>query len=197
MSTTVKTVILKAKIAGALQEVFVNTGIDNVLLTENGVEKTLTTKLAEIVASIDEKAGSEAMTAAVKTAIDELVDGAPEALNTLKELADKATENSDLLADLKEISTGKVDKVDGMSLVADTLVATLNSLDFTALAQVTTDNVAKWGAAQANVIEGLTVNGVAVPMDGKTANITTNTTHVSVSEPTGMTDGDLWLQIVE
>ncbi len=197
MSTTTKTIILKAKIAGVLQEVFVNTGIDNVLLTEDGTQKTLSAKLAEILSAIEGKANAAEIKAEVTTELQKLVGAAPEALDTLEELAAKALENADLLADLKEISTGKVDKEAGKSLIADTLVASLGALDFTALAGINATKIAAWDKGQANVIEGLTVNGVAVPLDGKTANITTNQTHVSVSEPVNMTDGDLWLQITE
>lgn len=48
--------------------------------------------------------------------ISALVDGAPEAMNTLKELADAISENSDLMTALNSAIGGKVDKVSGKGL---------------------------------------------------------------------------------
>lgn len=50
------------------------------------------------------------------TQIDNLVNGAPEAMDTLKELADAIAANSDLMDALNAAIGNKVDKVDGMGL---------------------------------------------------------------------------------
>lgn len=194
MSTAVQKALFKAKINDEIKQLFATIEAENVIVTDGGVKKALSTKLSEIIAEVATKATDEDVTTAVKAAIDALVGGAPEALDTLKELADKATENSDLLTDLKAISTDKVDKAEGMSLIADTLVVSLNTLNFTVLAGVTAEKVALWDNAQENVVEGVSVNGVAATMNGKTAEITVPVVHISESEPANIKNGELWIQ---
>ncbi len=194
MSTATQNAIFNAMIDGEVKKLFATIGADDVIITEGGGETTLTAKIAEIIAEVATKATPETVATSVKTAIDDLVGGAPEALDTLKELADKATENSDLLTDLKAISTDKVDKAEGMSLIADTLVVSLNTLNFTVLAGVTAEKVALWDNAQENVVEGVSVNGVAATMNGKTAEITVPVVHISESEPANIKNGELWIQ---
>ncbi len=53
------------------------------------------------------------------TQINNLVNGAPEAMDTLKELADAIAANSDIMTALQSAISGKVDKVSGMSMVSD------------------------------------------------------------------------------
>lgn len=48
--------------------------------------------------------------------INNLVNGAPEAMDTLKELADAIAENSDLMDALNAAIGNKIDKIDGMGL---------------------------------------------------------------------------------
>ena len=48
--------------------------------------------------------------------INELIGGASDSYNTLKELQDAFTENKDLIANLNELASKKVDKVDGKGL---------------------------------------------------------------------------------
>lgn len=59
--------------------------------------------------------------------VNSLVNGAPEAMDTLKELADAIEENSDIMTALQEAIGNKVDKVAGKSLVSDTEKATWNA----------------------------------------------------------------------
>lgn len=61
------------------------------------------------------------------TKISELVNGAPEAMDTLKELADAIAENSDIMTALNAAIGNKVDAVDGMSLVSDAEKTAWNS----------------------------------------------------------------------
>ncbi|MGN0107134.1 MAG: hypothetical protein ACI4A5_05515, partial [Hominilimicola sp.] len=57
------------------------------------------------------------------TEINNLINGAPEAMDTLKELADAIEENSDLMEVLNAAIGNKVDKVDGMGLSSNDYTA--------------------------------------------------------------------------
>lgn len=49
MATNVKNAIAKALINGVVTDLFLKTGVENVVITENGSEKTLADKLTESV----------------------------------------------------------------------------------------------------------------------------------------------------
>lgn len=58
----VKNAILKALIEGEITDLMVKTGVENVVLMDGDTEKTLATKLAEIIAALNEKATTAALT---------------------------------------------------------------------------------------------------------------------------------------
>lgn len=76
----------------------------------------MTAKLAEIITSVSTKTTSAEVTTIVNTAIDNLVNGAPAALDTLKELADAIDANSSVVDALNAAIGNKVDKIDGKGL---------------------------------------------------------------------------------
>ncbi len=180
---------LTAMVGEELKRLFPDTKAGNVQFTDKegnltDLETVMTTIVAELELTATTEDMGTAIETAVTTAMDKLVDGAPEALDTLKELAEKATENSDLLADLKEISTGKVDKEDGKVLIASTLLAVLETID--------SGKIAAWDKAQANVMEEVKVNGVAQAIDAnKAVDLTIPEITVSGTVPTNMKNGDL------
>lgn len=59
--------------------------------------------------------------------VNSLVNGAPEAMDTLKELADAIEENKDIMDALNSAISNKVDKAAGKSLVSDAEKATWNA----------------------------------------------------------------------
>lgn len=84
----------------------------------DGVATGLYKKIAD-----GDKATLEAAKQHAETKIAELVDSAPEAMNTLKELADAITEHEGVydayVAQVAEQMAGKVDKVEGSRLITD------------------------------------------------------------------------------
>lgn len=56
MATNVKNAIAKALINGVVTDLFLKTGVENVVITENGSEKTLADKLTEIITALNGKA---------------------------------------------------------------------------------------------------------------------------------------------
>ena len=89
-----------------------------------------------------DKATLEAAKQHAETKIAELVDSAPEAMNTLKELADAITQHEGVydayVAQVAKQMEGKVDKVDGSRLITDTEAA-----QYAAKADVSQVNSAK------------------------------------------------------
>lgn len=116
LSTNDFTDELKEKLDG-IQEGAKNIVVDSTLdiTSENPVQnKAITTKIEEMELGISES--ESAQKTYTDTKIAELVGGAPEMLDTLKEIADAIQENETVIETLDVMVGGKVDKVEGMGL---------------------------------------------------------------------------------
>ena len=132
-----------------LNDYYKSTDVDNLLsnkvdtttLTTNYYNKTQTDDL------LDTKASTSSVTNAITeskgytdTKISELIGGAPETLNTLKEIADAFAEDQEVLDALETAIGNKVDKVAGKGLSSNdytdtekTKLASLSNYDDTAI----------------------------------------------------------------
>lgn len=195
---SIQNIILKKKIAGVLTTVYPETVANQVYFTkENGDVVSMSVALADILSAIAGLSTSDEVTAAIDARFNQLVDGAPEALDTLKEVADALAKNDDVVEALNTAIGNKVTAEDGKGLVEDVLVEALKELDTAALKVITTEKTAKWDLGEANVIEGVTLNGVDTPLVNKKAVLTTARVLVSTEVPADMTDEDILFQIVE
>lgn len=197
MGTTIENAIFKAKVNGELKEIFFNTGIDNVIIFEDDKEILLSQKLAEIVTSIENTMTIDAVETKISDAISNIVDSAPESLDTLRELADVITENAEIMDTLNSAISDKVSVEDGKELISSTLLDTLNALDFDALAGIDIDKLAGLEKADENVIETISVNGKTLDITDKAVDISVPTITIGIDEPSNLVDGDLYLQIIE
>lgn len=168
---------------------------------------------------------TDAMNSAISTAIDALIDGAPETYNTLKEIADYISSHEEVVDALNAAIGAKADKT-----TVDAIQATVNALgdlatksvvsesDLDAALQEKVNAAAEGNHYHSNkalldtytqteedladavskkhshtnmtVLEGITADNVSA-WNGK-SNI-----YYSATEPSSLTDSDLWVQIVE
>ena len=154
----VKDAILKALMEDILVDLFVRTGVENVILKDGGEEKTLAVKLTEIIRALNDKATvaalasgleekaekthehaitditglsselngrptSAEMNVAISTAINNLIDGAPAAYDTLKEIADYLGTHENEYTALTSAVGSKLDKS-----VYEAFIETIGSL---------------------------------------------------------------------
>lgn len=218
MSTPAKKAILKALIAGVITELMVKTDTENVYLDDGS---TLAAKLAEIIVNLDGKAASThahaqsditgltdalserptttAMNTAISNAITELINGAPETYDTLKEIADFISEHADIEQSLNSAIGQKADKT-----TVDAIQATVNALGSLATKSAVSEtdldaalqekvNAASEGNHSHNnktVLDGITATHVAA-WDAKSK------VYIATSQPSGLTSNDLFMQIVE
>lgn len=107
-SEKMKMVIFQDEVNGVLTDLMARSHVDNVIFEEGGKQIALSTKLAEIIATIAAKADSTAVTADIKAANDALYnkimgitaeDGATvnEAYDTLKEVAEYLTAHGEVV----------------------------------------------------------------------------------------------------
>lgn len=233
--STAKNAILKAKVEGIIYEILVKTGSDNVFLSDG---TTLTAKLASIASDIAGKAAAshthaisevtglqdtlntlattEAMNSAINTAISNLIGGAPETYDTLKEIADYIAAHEDVVTALNaaigaKLSTedfntwkatlgslaykskvAEADLDDALKAKVDTAHSHANKalLDtYTQTEADLADAVTKKHAhANKTVLDGITAEKVSA-WDGKSRVL------FSATEPADLTEQDLWVHI--
>lgn len=225
MSNVAQKAILTAKINGVLKDLMVKTSADQVFIDDS---TTLEAKLTELVNALDGKAAAshthaqadvtgledaltarpttEAMNTAISTAISDLIGGAPETYNTLKEIADYIDAHQDVVDALNASIGSKADAsvvatlqgtVTAIKTVTDSLGA-LATKDSVAESDLDEALKAKINAAA----EGNHSHDNKTVLDGITADLVTawngkSAIYYSATQPIGLAEGDLWVQLID
>lgn len=204
---SVKKAILKTKLQAEIVELMVKSQVDNIYLDDGST--TLAAKLAEMVASINEKAKKTEVTSEISTAVSAAISGliadAPETYDTLKEIADYISQNETAMDALNAAIGNKVDKVQGKQLsTEDFTTAYKGMLDglgtLASKSQVTEADLDAAlaekvnAAAQGNhshsnktVLDSITQAKVTA-WDGKSK------IYVQDTQPETLAEGELWIQ---
>ena len=204
----VKKAILQMYIEDALTDIMPKSTTDRVVMTENGAEVTLATKLSAILADVALKANKTDVTAEISAAIDALIDGAPSTYDTLKEISAYIATDKSATEALNAAIGNKVDKVSGKGLstndLTDALKAKIDGLGSLASKSSVSENdldaalKEKVNAAS----EGNHSHNNKTVLDGITAAKVLKWDNAPViyaqaSAPSNMTANDLLLKIVE
>lgn len=218
----IKSAIMKAKLEGILYEILVKTNCDNVVFNKEGTEVTLTSYLAEIMATIATLDTTAAREAAVTALKQEMLGDTPvEAYNTFTELAAYIEEHKDVataltaaigekadasaltdaVARIAALETKKVAEADLDTALAEKVNAAAEGnhshSNKTVLDGITEEKVTGWDDAATKAHEHTNKD----VLDGITAEQVANwdktKVYVQAEEPSDMADGDIWLQIVE
>jgi len=159
MATT-KAILTSIKVEGEIRELIARSNGENVTVTYNGKEQTLSSALTEIFTAVNSAITEDNVQSLITNEVAKLVNGAPEAGDTLKELFDLITSNKEAADLLTSAISGKVDKVEGKGLSTEDFTTALKER-LEALPEITTADVEKW-----NGTRGVRV-GAAVPDDLK------------------------------
>lgn len=192
--------ILKAIINGTLTELLVKTSAEQVYLNDT---LTLATKLTEMVAAINERAKTTDMNTAIETAVNALReevfgDAVNEALNNFTEFAQYVAEHGEI-ADAMAAAIG--DKADKKTVEAlDAAIKALGSLaskntvsesDLDAALKEKVNAAAEGNHSHANKAVLDTITSDNINAWNAKANI-----YKSATQPAGMTEHDLWIQLI-
>lgn len=194
MATT-KALLKKIKIEGVLQDLFTQAQGDDVSVTYNSKSLTLTQALAEILTSITSLPTSDNVDTKISTAISNLIGGAPETYDTLKEIADYIGSHQEVVDALNAAIGNKVDKEEGKGLSAEDFTTALkNKLE--SLPEITASDVESWNNKASTAVATTEANGLMsstdkVRLDGIRGVV------VGTSAPGTMLDGEVFVQIVE
>lgn len=225
MSNVAQKAILTAKIDGVLKDLMVKTSADQVFIDDS---TTLAAKLTELVEALDGKAAAththtqadvtglddaltarpttEAMNAAISTAISGLINGAPETYDTLKEIADYIDAHQDVV-DALNASIGSKADASVVATLQETVKAIKTVTDGLG-ALATKDSVAESDLDEAlkakinAAAEGNHSHDNKTVLDGITADLVTawngkSAIYYSATQPIGLAEGDLWVQLID
>lgn len=224
MANSVKNAILTAKISGLLYDLMVKTNAEMVYLDDNTI---LAEKLSELITALNGKAPSshthttaqvtgldsalsarpttEAMNSAISAAISQLIGGAPETYDTLKEIADYIASHEDVVTALNQAIGAKADKstVETLSATVASIKAVTDALGVLAskdkVAETDLDdalktkinNVSSQNHSHDNksVLDSITSEKVS-SWDGKSK------IYYSSAQPVDLAEGDLWVHLI-
>ncbi len=189
-----KYVLSGIKINNELADIIARSDGENVTVTYNGAEKTLSAALAEIMTSITSLPDDTNIDAKINAAVDALISGTPETYDTLKEIANYIIEHEDVVTTLNDAIGSKVDKVEGKGLSAEDFTSALKAkLD--SMPAITAADVEKWnGKADSSVATassaGLMSAADKVRLDGIRG------VRYGTEAPSDMADGEMFVHIV-
>lgn len=191
---TTKYILEQIKIEGALKELLVKSNAENVAVTYNGAETTLAAALASIYQSLTNLPTAEGVDSKISAALGSLVNGAPEAGDTLKELFDLISSNTEAMALLNAAIGGKVDKVEGKGLSTEDFTTALkNKLD--AMEGVTAEEKAAWNDKADKTKASATADGLMSKED-KARLDGLRGVRYGATPPDDMQDGELFVRVV-
>lgn len=134
-----KYILSQIKLEGELHDLITKSDAENVSVQYNGKDMTLAAALAEIFAGISSIPTTENVDEKISSAINGLIDGAPETYDTLKEIADYIVAHKDAADALNAAIGNKVNKEEGKGLSTE---------DFTTLLKEKLDNMPEITAEQ-------------------------------------------------
>ena len=208
-----------AKAKGRLQNLIAKTDGDNTTVVYNGTEQPLTSALAAILASISALPTGSDVDTKISTAISDLIGGAPETYDTLKEIADYISEhqdvvdtlnaaigqkasNTDLTAAVARIAALEAKKVAEADLdtalakkISDASAANHNHSNKTVLDSITAEKVAAWDGKAENTEATASAAGLMSAAD-KSRLDGLRGVRYGTTAPDDMQDGELFIRVV-
>lgn len=194
MPTTTQQILESIRIEGVVKELIAKSNGENVTVTYNGAETTLAAALASIYQSITNLPTAEGVDTKISAAIDSLVDDAPEAYNTLKEIADYISAHKEVSDALTAAIGGKVDKVEGKGLSTEDFTTALKT-KLENMESVTAAEKAAWNAKADKTKASAAADGLMAKED-KARLDGLRGVRYGATPPDDMQDGELFIRVV-
>lgn len=152
----------------------------------NEVKTTVDSMSTSLGATIDDSATNTSQTwsssqinTAITDAINALVNGAPEAMDTLKELADAIEENGDAISALETIAAGHVRFNEAQSLTDEQKAQARTNIDAVSQAELTAAVAAVDLSGYLTSTDAAATYATLTALATTDANVSTNTTDIS------------------
>ncbi len=188
-------VLSKTMVGGEIRDIIAKATGKHTTVVWKETETTLDSALASIIAELSGQASGEAVDAKISAAIDELIGGAPETYDTLKEIADYIESHKDVVTALNEAIGNKVNKIDGKGLSAEDFTAALKA-KLEAMPAITAAQVEAWNGKADKTVASSTADGLMSKED-KARLDGLRGVRFGADVPADLKDGELFVQVVE
>lgn len=190
-----KYILEQIKAEGALIELLSKSNGENVAVTYNGTEQTLTAALASIYTSLTNLPTGDGVDAKISAVIDELIGGAPAAYDTLKEIADYIAAHKEVSDALSAAIGGKVDKVAGKGLSTEDFTAALKS-KLESMPAITSAQVTAWTNKAEKTVATASADGLMSKAD-KARLDGLRGVRYGATAPADMQDGEMFVRVAQ
>lgn len=190
-----KLVLEKIKIGEQVQNILAHSNGEYVNVIYKGQEVTLSSALTSILAEISNTSGSTAVDEKISAAISELIGGAPETYDTLKEIADYIAEHEEVAEALNQAIGTKVDKVEGKGLSAEDFTSALKE-KLEAMPAITASQMEEWNGKADKTVASASADGLMSKED-KARLDGLRGVRFGADVPADLKDGELFVQVVE
>lgn len=186
-------ILEKIKIGEQVQNILARSNGEYVTVNYKGRETTLSSALTSVLSELSNLNTDTAVDEKISAAVSELIGGAPEAYDTLKEIADYIETHEDAAKALNEAIGNKVSKVEGKGLSAEDFTSALKQ-KLEALPLITSEQTEKWDAKTETATaasDGLMSKEDKARLDSLRG------VRWGSEVPADMRDGELFVQIIE
>lgn len=192
--TNTKHILSQIKLEGELHDLITKSNAENVSVQYNNRDMTLANALSEIFSSISSIPTTENVDRKISEAIDNLINGAPETYDTLKEISDYITTHQEAATALNEAITKKVDKQEGKGLSTEDFTTLLKEkLDN--LPEITLEQVSSWNNKAEKAKATTEKDGLMSAEDKKRLDDIRGV-RCGTDIPENMKDGELFVRVV-
>ncbi len=194
-------ILEKIKLESAFADIIAKSNADNITVRWNDANVSLASALASIYNNesncYNKTETDSAIASAVSTAITNLVNGAPEAYDTLKEIAEYINSNEDAVALLNNAVNNKVDKVEGKGLSAEDFTSAFKSaLEGLIALNLTAERVANWDNKAEKTTATQSADGLMSAAD-KTRLDSIRGVRFGSEPPSDMLEGEIFVRVVQ
>ncbi len=190
-----KLVLEKIKIGEQVQNILAHSNGEYVNVIYKGQEVTLSSALTSIIAEISNTSNGTSVDEKISAAISELIGGAPETYDTLKEIADYIADHEEVATALNQAIGTKVDKVEGKGLSAEDFTSALKA-KLEAMPAITASQVEEWNGKADKTLASASANGLMSKED-KARLDSLRSVRFGTDIPADLKDGELFVQVVE
>lgn len=191
-----KYILEKIKLEGQIHDLLVKADAENTAVIWKEQQTTLAAALADIFASITALPTADGVDTRISAAVSELIGGAPETYDTLKEIADYIAEHASVETALNAAIGNKVDKVEGKGLSTEDFTTALKTaLEGLSGLGLTAGKVAAWDAKAENTVATASANGLMSKED-KAKLDGLRGVRYGAEVPDDLADGEMFVRIV-
>lgn len=187
-------VLSKIMVGGELHDIIAKTTAQHTAVVWRGAETTLDSALASIIIELAALPSESGVEAKIGAAISELIGGAPETYDTLKEIADYISAHKEVSEALNQAIGNKVDKVSGKGLSAEDFTSALKT-KLESMPNITASQVEEWNGKADKTVATTTANGLMSKED-KARLDSLRGVRFGSEIPADLKDGELFVQVV-